>query len=105
MDITDAALHTALADRLSAQAVALCLDAARNARLCGTRDQWNEMARIALAFVAERLPAREEIARVFFGAVNRTQPFEADMGGARRADLYAMADALLALLRERLGGE
>ena len=92
MDITDAALHTALADRLSAQAVDLCLDAARNARLCGTRDQWNEMARIALAFVAEQLPTREEIKAVL-------------MAQAPEASCEVDADAILRDLHVRLGGE
>ena len=90
MDTTDAALHTALADRLSAQAVDLCLDAARNARLCGTRDQWNEMARIALAFAREQMPTREEIKVILMAQVPE-------------ASCDVDADALLRDLRERLG--
>ena len=110
MDITDAALHTALADRLSAQAVALCLDAARNARLCGTRDQWNEMARIALAFVAERLPANvltsEDHAAIQLVIHDQAdnRPSSISLTGTLLG-IVDRLDALLHDLRGRLGGK
>ena len=66
-----------------------------------------ELAREALAFVAERLMTREEVAELLYRASPQTGRWptweELDRATALRAEWFTMADALLRDLRERLG--
>ena len=64
------------------------------------------IARAALAFVAERLSTREEVAELLYQASPQTGRWptwkELDRATALRAEWFTMADALLRDLRERL---
>ena len=59
----------------------------------------------ALRWAKEQLPGREEIARVWYTTKYPKQADYFDRTNARsREEYFKCADALLALLRERLGG-
>ena len=65
------------------------------------------LSKAVIAFVAERLPTREEVAELLYRASPQTGRWptweELDRATALRAEWFTMADALLRDLRERLG--
>ena len=52
-------LVTVLAEKLSRAFVPFCLDVGRNARLCGSRGAWEQLAREALVFAWDQACAEQ----------------------------------------------
>ena len=90
-------LLTALAERLS---MTLARQATALEQI--NRTEWEAIAREALAFVAERLPTRLDVAML----LNRNSGTLWDeIGEGALCDLYEKADAILRVLRGWLGVE